>query len=110
VNSGVSGGVITSSTGSGGIVSNSNYASVYSGQITGNVSFAKSGVSTLTLLADNTYRGATLLTGGGITLSDYGSLSATSGVSLNFGTLTLERQEREPGPERPCFGCGPQFG
>jgi autotransporter-associated beta strand protein len=44
----------------------------------------------LTLTNNNTYTGATILRGGGITLRDAGALLSTSGITNYFGTLTLD--------------------
>ncbi len=97
-NAGVAGGRITSSVSSGtfaSLVSSSGIGtdSAFAGIISGSqLSFSKVGFSTLTLLSKNTYGGPTLITGGGITLNDYGALSATSAITLKFGTLTLDNR------------------
>jgi autotransporter-associated beta strand protein len=59
------------------------------------IDFVKSGNSTLTLAGVNTYTGTTLIRGGILELRDSGTL-ATSGVTVNFGTLSLNQGGLNP--------------
>lgn len=63
-------------------------SSVFGGKISGNLGLTRSGNNTLTLVDAQTYTGATIIRGGGLTLQDTASL-ATSSITLDFGTLTL---------------------
>jgi autotransporter-associated beta strand protein len=51
----------------------------FAGQVTSNVNFQKSGVSTLTLTNINSYSGRTIINGGTLILTDSAELSGTSG-------------------------------
>ena len=95
---GVTGGTITSGTGSGTLVVETSGGVSYSGSITGtsvNLVRGASAASTLTLLGANTYGGTTVLNSGvgstGATiLKDYGTLSSTSSIALNYGYLSID--------------------
>ncbi|MCX6850548.1 MAG: autotransporter-associated beta strand repeat-containing protein [Verrucomicrobia bacterium] len=51
--------------------------------------FNKAGSTGTVFFSNNTYTGATIITGGTLTLQDEGRLSATSGIALNGGSLTI---------------------
>ena len=70
-------------------------SSTFGALISGNLSLVRSGNNTLTLPDAATYTGATIVRGGGLTLQDTGSL-ATSSITLNFGTLTLNNANLNP--------------
>lgn len=59
----------------------------WGGQITGNVFVGRN--QNATLSNDNTYTGATLITGATTTLTDLGKLSGTSAIDINGGVLTI---------------------
>jgi autotransporter-associated beta strand protein len=84
-----SGGVITSSSGTGTIVVSGATSTTFPGQITGSVMVAKQGSSTTTLNNVETYTGPTIVAGGALTLQDSGSLTGTTSVGVNYATLTL---------------------
>lgn len=94
INGGQLGGTVTSSTGTGTIVSTA--ASSFAGNIDGAVNFIHSG-GLMTLLKPQGYTGTTLINGGGlssanalagVTLTDNGSLASTD-ITLNFASLNL---------------------
>jgi autotransporter-associated beta strand protein len=82
------GGTITSNAGTGTLVVNPG-TQTFGGQINGNVYFAKGGTNTQTFSNANGYTQGTLVTGGGLTLTDLGTLSGTSSIDVNYGTLTI---------------------
>ena len=86
----VLGGRILSSAGPTSLVSSTATSSAFAGVISGNLAFTKSGAGVLSLLADNSYTGPTVITAGGITLKDSGRLSSTSALEINFGSLILD--------------------
>ncbi len=88
-----SGGTVTSTTGTGTLVANSD-ARTFAGTITGNVYFNKTGSGATTLVAAQTYTGGTLLNGNTTTLQDGGAITASSGIDLNFATLTLNNNNQ----------------
>jgi len=64
------------------------------GETGGSRSLTKSGPNTLSLLAANTYSGATTITAGSLTLGASGSISASSSVAIAAGgTLDSSQQE-----------------
>ncbi|MEA3211482.1 MAG: fibronectin-binding autotransporter adhesin [Chthoniobacter sp.] len=83
------GGAVTSSTGTGTLVTNMAGSATFAGQIKDSVFFARSGGSTLSLSGDNTYTGGTLLNGGITVVRDAGKLSGTGAVAINYSTLML---------------------
>ncbi|TCO93623.1 autotransporter-associated beta strand protein, partial [Chthoniobacter flavus] len=86
-----SGGTVTSSTGTGNLVVNAdNTSRIWAGSITGNVNFTRSGQNTLTLESDNTYVGLTLISGGTTVLRDSAKLSGTTGIEIDYATLTVD--------------------
>ena len=86
--SGVAGGSVVSSTGTGTLLVNSNYN--FPGQILGKVNFAKAGGNSMTLSGSSNYSGPTLIEGGTVTLQDAGALANTSAVAVNYGaTLAI---------------------
>ena len=64
------------------------------------IDFVKSGNSTLTLTNVNSYTGSTVLRGGVLQLQDSGTL-ATSGVTVNFGTLLFNEAGLNPAGANP---------
>jgi autotransporter-associated beta strand protein len=88
------GGSIISSTGTGTLVTNMNGGSTsFSGQIMGNINFARTGGNTLTLEMPQTYTGPTLLMGGTTTLRDDATILNTSAVDINYATLFLANND-----------------
>jgi autotransporter-associated beta strand protein len=86
-----SGGVITSSTGTGQLVINAdNTARTWAGSVNGAVNLVRSGQNTLSFASDNAYTGTTIINGGTTTLRDDGALSGTSAISINYATLSLD--------------------
>ncbi|MGC4007429.1 MAG: autotransporter-associated beta strand repeat-containing protein [Pirellulales bacterium] len=71
------------------LVTNSD-ARNWSGLITGNIFYNKSGSGLLTVYNAQTYTGPTLINAGGISLRDYASLATTSSIDLNYAPLTLD--------------------
>ncbi|WP_395748858.1 autotransporter-associated beta strand repeat-containing protein [Prosthecobacter sp.] len=63
-------------------------SSTFGGTISGNLSFVRSGNTTLTLVDAQTYTGSTTIRGGALTLQDAATL-ATSAITLNFATMSL---------------------
>jgi autotransporter-associated beta strand protein len=86
-----SGGIITSSNGTGQLViNNDNTARTWAGSINGAVNLVRSGQNTLSFASDNAYTGTTIINGNTMTLRDDGALSGTSAISINYATLSLE--------------------
>ncbi|OYW30829.1 MAG: hypothetical protein B7Z47_02930 [Chthoniobacter sp. 12-60-6] len=86
-----SGGIVTSSSGTGTFITNMNGGSTtFAGQITGAVNFVRLGGNTLTLESAQTYTGATILMGGTVTLQDSATLMDTSSITLNYATLAMD--------------------
>jgi autotransporter-associated beta strand protein len=83
-----SGGTITTSTGTGTLVSNQGNATVMT-QITGTVNFAKLGNTTLTFGSVQTYTGSTTIMGGTLALQDDSTILNSSRIDINAGTLYL---------------------
>lgn len=83
--------VITSTNGAANLFINAPDARDYSGVITGPVGLAygNTTATSLTLWADNTYTGPTLVYGGILQLAGNAKLSGTSSVELSYGALYL---------------------
>lgn len=83
----------------GGIVTNSavtqstltlNSSTSFAGEISGNIYLNKTGTGGLNLQAPQTYTGATLITGGTLTLADFATLpNTTQPIDIRYGTLAL---------------------
>ena len=80
---------ITSSNGTGHLMITTDIRT-FSGTISGDVKFSKSGNGTFNLYSNLTYTGSTLINGGQTVLYQDARLSATSAIDLNFGNLYLE--------------------
>ncbi len=86
--SGVGGGTITNTGAQATLVVNSNNS--FGGVIESNIFLNKTGTGALNFQAPQTYTGPTLLTGGSITLNDFGALPNTNQpIGINFATLSL---------------------
>ncbi|MFM8550602.1 MAG: autotransporter-associated beta strand repeat-containing protein [Verrucomicrobiota bacterium] len=84
-------GTITSTGGVAGLIVNQdNTARDWSGEITGDVRFAKQGSNVLRLYSRQSYDQDTLVNGGTLTLTDEGALAGTTGLTVRFGALTLD--------------------
>ena len=94
------GGTITNSSGTAAnlfTVGGTTTSLTFGGTITGNLSFYMQGVNgtaaNLALTsAGNSYSGTTNIEGGTLSLRDAASLTGTSGININFGTLSLNNQ------------------
>jgi autotransporter-associated beta strand protein len=85
-----SGGVLTSLSGTGTIVTNMAAGSTtFATSINGAVNFARVGGNTLTLESINTYNGATTLMGGNLVLQDDATILNTPTIDINYATLQL---------------------
>ena len=91
----VTGEITNSSTTPVTLIAAMNANSTFGALISGNLSLVRSGNNTLTLSDVATYTGSTTIRGGGLTLQDLASL-ATSSITLNFGTLTLNNANLNP--------------
>lgn len=91
----VAGEITNSSATAVTLITAMNASSTFSAKLTGNLSLDRSGNNTLTLPDAHTYTGATIIRGGGLTLQDTAAL-ATSSITLNFGTLTLNNANLNP--------------
>ena len=80
---------ITSTNGTGHLMITTD-ARNFSGTISGDVKFSKSGSGTFNFYSDLTYTGPTLINGGLTVMYQDARLSATSAIDLNFGTLYPE--------------------
>lgn len=80
-------GTLTSSTGTGTIVTNG--GGTFAGQITNGVNLGRIGGGTLTLEMAQTYTGGTMLIGGTTTLENDASLLTTPSIDINFANLTI---------------------
>ncbi|MCX6889775.1 MAG: autotransporter-associated beta strand repeat-containing protein, partial [Verrucomicrobia bacterium] len=80
---------ITSTGGTGHLMITTD-TRTFSGTISGDVKFSKSGNGTFNFYSDLTYTGATLINGGLTVMYQDARLSATSAIDLNFGNLYLE--------------------
>lgn len=84
------GGIVTSSLASATLVSNAdNTARSWSGQLTGALSYMRTGDNTLSFYSDNSYSGHTIIAGGTTTLLDGARLSGTSDIDIVYATLNL---------------------
>ncbi len=102
LNAGVAGGTVTSSTGPAVFVANTTTGS-FSGNITGaGLTFIRSGTGNYNMLGSNSYTGATLFNGGGVTannvlggvtLTDNGALTGTSSITLNYTALNMSSSQ-----------------
>ncbi|WP_395730694.1 autotransporter-associated beta strand repeat-containing protein [Prosthecobacter sp.] len=86
------GGTVNSSNGASLLVTNAT-TSIWAGSITGSmanaITFARVNGGTTTMLSANSYYGATIILGGGITLQDNATLANTSSITLNYANLSL---------------------
>ncbi len=85
---GAAGGVTSASGGT--LVSTTGSSTTFAGTLTGGLAFQKAGNSTLTLVAESSYTGATTVRGGGLTLRDSAALTGTASIDVNQATLTLD--------------------
>ncbi len=85
----LSGGTITTTTGTSTFVTNMAGSDVFSGQITGNVNLGRVNGNTWTINSAQSYTGSTLLMGGNTTLESDGTLLTTSAIDLNNAALIL---------------------
>ena len=83
-------GTITSTSLASLIVSQDNNARDWAGAITGAVRFTKQGQNVLSLYSAQTYAQDTLVNGGTLTLTDEAALTGTTGLTVRFGSLTLD--------------------
>ncbi|NBV34864.1 MAG: hypothetical protein EBR81_14015, partial [Proteobacteria bacterium] len=84
------GGIVTNLASGSPVTLTSNGGGTFAGSIQGNLNFTRSGATTTTLVNDNTFTGVTTIRGGALTLQQGGSLSGTSAINSNFGTLNLD--------------------
>ncbi|MBA4015748.1 MAG: hypothetical protein C0483_01025 [Pirellula sp.] len=91
----IAGEITNSSTTPVTLITAMNASSTFGALISGNLSLVRSGNNTLTLPDIATYTGSTIIRGGGLTLQDRASL-ATSSITLNFATLTLNNANLNP--------------
>ena len=85
------GGIVTGSAASSTLVmNNDNTGRSWSGQLTGALSFMRTGDNTMTFYSDNTYTGSTFISGGTTTLRDGARLSGTSGIEIVYATLNID--------------------
>ena len=92
----VTGGTITNTGGAPAILltnTTNTVALTFAGSIQGSganaVTFVKAGTQSLSLTSINSYGGATIITGGTLSLVDHGELSATSGITIRDATLSI---------------------
>ncbi|MDB5322062.1 MAG: putative glycine-rich autotransporter protein [Phycisphaerales bacterium] len=90
------GGTVTGTAGSLLVANYDNTARQFGGNITGAVSFVRSGQNTQVLYSNNDYTGITLLNGGTTNLRDGGRLSATSAIDINYAGLTIDNNLTNP--------------
>jgi autotransporter-associated beta strand protein len=83
------GGTITSTGGTGLLVVNQTSSTTVASVLTGDLNFAKTGNSSLTLESVQTYTGTTTLMNGTTTLQDEASLLNTSAIEVRNATLYL---------------------
>ena len=82
------GGVITSATPATLVYATQN-GDNWGGNISGQISFNKTGSQPINFYSPNTYSGSTLVNYGGLNLTDFATLPNTSSIDLNYATLTL---------------------
>ncbi len=87
-----SGGTVTNSAVTAGtlIVNQDSTNRNFSGFLTGNLNFERAGQNTLSLYSNNTYTGATVITGGTTVLRALAQLSGTSSIDVNYATLQAD--------------------
>jgi autotransporter-associated beta strand protein len=90
------GGTVTGGAGSLLVANYDNTARQFSGTITGQVSFVRSGQNTQVFYGNNDYTGTTILNGGTTTLRDGGRLSGTTAIDINYANLTLDNNLANP--------------
>jgi len=89
----------------GSIAANAN--ATISSVLAGSVAITKTGVGTLTLSGANTYNGSTSIDSGTLTLSGAaGAITASSGVTLNGGNLTMTNAVGESAVNRVVDAAG----
>ncbi|NBV35613.1 MAG: hypothetical protein EBR81_17935, partial [Proteobacteria bacterium] len=84
------GGIIQGSLGATLVTNQSNTSRTFAGSMQGGMNFVRVGLNSLFLNANNTFTGATRLLGGLTDLRDFGRLSGTTAVTLNYGELRLD--------------------
>jgi autotransporter-associated beta strand protein len=84
------GGVIAGAAGSRLVSSFATVSSTFAGTITGAVEFQKAGSGVLTLTNGHDTTGAVIVRGGGLTLRDSGSFSATSSVTICHSNIRID--------------------
>jgi autotransporter-associated beta strand protein len=101
---GVATGTVTSSSGTPTLTVNNSTPNTFSGTISGPLTLAATGTSSLTLSGANTYSGPTNISGGGTVkisaANNLGDGSATNTISLNASTLNSTSGTYALGPNR----------
>ena len=88
------GGTIKNTAGTQATLVTNSDARNWSGEITGNVFYNRNGTATVTAIyTPQTYTGGTLINGGTVTLRDYGALTGTSAVDINYAWLNLDNTQ-----------------
>ncbi|MDB5321386.1 MAG: hypothetical protein JWN40_3017, partial [Phycisphaerales bacterium] len=86
-----SGGTLTNSGAAQSTFVTNSDARNFSGQITGNTFFNRTGtITATTLYVPQTYTGGTLVNGGTLSLRDYASLVSTPTIDINYAALTAD--------------------
>ena len=88
--SAVNGGVITSAIAANLVINNDGTARTFAGAFTGAISVTRSGQNTTTWIGNSTTTGIFTFNGGTTIIKDAGTLSATTGVNVNYATLQLD--------------------